>query len=356
MRLCSKCGFPLGTRPGLLEKDGVCQACINSEAKKTIDFKARQEWLTKYIAENKTHEKYDCLVAVSGGKDSHMIVKRLVENHGVKNALLVSVTDEFTHTKAGQHNINNLVSRYNFDHITVRCEPETFKRETLKDFENELHPLKWIEERIYSIPIEMARAYGIKLVFYGENSAFEYGTSERLDVLHEESFDPNSYVLDDIYPSIPGYEAADLLHLRDDINIIFMGAIYPYSITDSLEQARSIGFKDLDDFNEWPRQGSLEQYTQIDSVAYIIQLWTKYVKYGFQRVADVACRFVREGKLNREEARRLIDDKDYICDPAAKADFCKTIGITEDYFDSIVAMHANRDIVELREDGKWHAK
>ncbi len=101
MRLCSKCGFPLGTRPGLLEKDGVCQACINSEAKKDIDFKARQEWLTRYIAKNKTHTKYDCLVAVSGGKDSHMIVKRLYENHGVKNALLVSVTDEFTHTRPG---------------------------------------------------------------------------------------------------------------------------------------------------------------------------------------------------------------------------------------------------------------
>jgi len=345
MRLCSKCGFPLGTRPGLLEKDGVCQACINSEAKKTIDFKARQEWLTKYIAENKTHEKYDCLVAVSGGKDSHMIVKRLVENHGVKNALLVSVTDEFTHTKAGQYNINNLVSRYNFDHITVRCEPETFKRETLKDFENELHPLKWIEERIYSIPVEMAKNYGIKLVFFGENSEFEYGTRTGLEIIKN----TNKW----------GYSSDNCDEREPDaveIEILYMGAIYPYSITDSLEQARSIGFKDLDDFNEWPRQGSIDQYTQIDSVAYIIQLWTKYVKYGFQRVADVACRFVREGKLTREAARRLIDDKDYICDPAARADFCKTIGITEDYFDSIVAIHANRDIVELREDGKWHAK
>jgi hypothetical protein len=329
LRLCSKCGFPLGTRPGLLEVDGVCQACINVDAKKNIDFAARQEWLTRYIAENKTHPKYDCLVAVSGGKDSHMIVKRLYENHGVKNALLVSVTDEFTHTEAGKHNIDNLVKRYNCDHITVRCEPQTFRVETLKDFVAELHPLKWIEERIYSVPIQMAKDMGIRVVMYGENSAFEYGTCETLGKFHP---------------------ATD-----DDVSIIFMGAIYPYSITDSLDQARSIGFRDLDDFNEWPRKGSVDQFTQIDSVAYIIQLWTKYVKFGFQRVADVACRWVREGKITRDEARRLIDERDYICDPMAKADFCNTIGITESYFDEIVARHANHDIVEWR-DGAWRAK
>jgi len=147
-------------------------------------------------------------------------------------------------------------------------------------------------------------------VFYGENSAFEYGTSEELDIFHPVT--------------------------TDDLKVIFMGAIYPYSITDSLKTAREIGFKDLDDFNEWKRQGSIEQYTQIDSVAYIIQLWTKYPKFGFQRVTDIATRFVREGKLTRDEAIKLIEEKDHICDPMAKKDFCDTIGITEAYFDEIV--------------------
>ena len=188
MELCSVCGFPLGTRPGLFEENGVCGACVNNEYKKQMIregvFENRQRWLTEYIRANKTHPKYDCLVAVSGGKDSHAIVKRLYETHGVKNALLVSVTDEFTHTEAGKHNIDNLVKRYNCDHITFRCEPGTFRRETLKDFANELHPLKWIEEKIYSVPVEIAKAYGIKLVFFGENSAFEYGTSHELDIFH----------------------------------------------------------------------------------------------------------------------------------------------------------------------------
>ena len=328
-KLCSICGFPLGVRPNTYDRDGVCGACINSEAKKQIDFKARQEWLTQYIKENKTKSKYDCVIAVSGGKDSHMIVRRLYENHGVKNALLVSVTDEFTHTKAGKYNISNLVYRYNCDLITYRCQPETFKHETKKDFEESLHPLKWIEEKIYEIPVEIARAYGIKLIFFGENSAFEYGEIEKLNIFH------------------PGSVGG--------IDIIFMGSIYPYSIADSLQCAQGISFKDLDDFDEWPRQGSIEQYTQIDSVGYLIQLWTKYVKFGYQRVADIACRFVREGTMTRNKARELIDKYDYICDPEAKEDFCKTIGITEAHFDDVVSRHANRDLVEFHQ-GVWHVK
>ena len=147
-----------------------------------IDFKERQEWLTEYIKNNKTNKEYDCLIAVSGGKDSHMIVRRLIENHGVKNPLLVTVTDEFTHTKAGIHNINNLVTRYDLDHITFRCKPVTFIQETLKDFENELHPLKWIEEKIYAKPIQLAKQMNIRVVFYGENSGFEYGTNPKLNI------------------------------------------------------------------------------------------------------------------------------------------------------------------------------
>jgi len=357
-RLCKVCGFPLGARPNSYERDGVCGACINTEAKKKIDFKARQDWLTEYIKANKTNDEYDCVVAVSGGKDSHMIVRRLYENHGVKNALLVSVTDEFTHTKAGKHNINNLVCRYNCDLITYRCQPITFRKETLKDFKETLHPLKWIEEKIYEIPVKIAKAYGIKLIFFGENSAFEYGETDKLGIFHPGSFTeaPGKEFYYDPLPQPYGEVKLVPKHkLRDDINIIFMGAIYPYSIADSLQQAREIGFKDLDDFDEWPRQGSIEQYTQIDSVAYIIQLWTKYVKYGYQRVADIACRFVREGSMTREQARKLIDEKDYIADKAAVVDFCNTIGITRAEFWEIVAKHANPDVVEFRE-GSWRVK
>jgi hypothetical protein len=108
--------------------------------------------------------------------------------------------------------------------------------------------------------------------------------------------------------------------------------------------------------NEWPRQGSIEQNTQIDSVAYLIQLWTKYPKFGFQRVSDIACRLVREGTLTLAQAQMLIKEKDYICDPMARRDFCNTLGITEDYFFDVIDKHANKELVEKDVMGNWRLK
>lgn len=331
IKKCSKCGMILGTRPNTVDDgSGVCFACQNAEKKKTINFKERQKWLTEYIKENKTHPVYDCLVGVSGGKDSHMIVKRLVEEHGCKNILLVNMTDEFTKTQAGLHNINNLADRYNCDLITYRFNPKTFKEKAREGLEQDLFPLKWFEDRLYKTPFEIAKKFGIKLVFYGENAEFEYGSAKTLEIFHPLS--------------------------DDDTKLIYLGAIWPYSISDSLECAREAGFVDLDYYNEWQRQGQLENFTQIDSIGYIVAVWCKFPKFGFQRVTDIACRFVRDGILTREQAEQYIAEQDWILDPAAKRDLCRTIDITEEFFDQCVDKHANRDLLEKDINGNWRRK
>ncbi|MCU7694599.1 hypothetical protein ACFSPU_08050 [Haoranjiania flava] len=330
IRECKKCGFVLSTRPNLKEVDGVCSACINHEKKKSIDFASRQAWLTQYIKENKTHEKYDCLVAVSGGKDSTTIIRKLFENHEVKKVLLVNLTEEFTHTQAGVHNLNNLVKRYNCDLITFRINPEELAASMRHGLTEYLNPLKWLEEQIYQVPLDIAKNYGIKLVFYGENPEYEYGSNEELEIFHHAS--------------------------TDDLRIIYMGAIYPYSAQEWYKLASEVGFRDLNYYNEWQRHGQIENYSQIDSIGYNMGVWTKFPKFGFQRVSDMACRFVRDGVLTKAQARKLIMEQDYICDPSSKRDFCRAAGITEQYFDEMVDKHANPDLVEKDINGVWRRK
>lgn len=88
----------------------------------------------------------------------------------------------------------------------------------------------------------------------------------------------------------------------------------------------------------------------------MIQHWTKFIKFGFQRVSDLACRFVREGVMSKEQALRLIKDKDWVCDPAAKKDFCRTIGISEDEFNATVDKFANKDLLVKDENGNWRRR
>lgn len=331
IRLCKECGFILGTRPNMKEENGVCLPCCNKHRKENIDWKSRQEWLTKFISETRNpNVEYDCVIGVSGGKDSCSIVKRLFEQHGVKKALLVHVVDEFTPSNAGVHNLDNLCCKFNVDLINFRYSPTTFIEETRKTFFEKLHPLEWIEKKIYKKPYEVARSMGIPMVFMGENSAFEYGEDTSCEIFH---------------PATDEY-----------VKIIFMGSIWPYSNLDSFEQASQMGFKTLDDFDDWQRQGSADSFTQIDSKGYMIQHWTKFIKFGFQRVSDMACRLVREGLLTREQAMEMIKDNDWRCDPLAKKDFCRTLNITEKEFNDTIDKFANKDLLVKDANGNWRRK
>ena len=331
IKTCKKCGFILDTRPNMKSVNGVCLSCLNKDRKNKINWKERQNWLTDYIKESRRPDvEWDCIVGVSGGKDSCAIVRRLFENHDVKKALLVHVCDEFTPSEAGLYNLDNLAKTYNVDLINFRCSPQQFIAETRKSFFEELHPLKWIEQQLYAKPLEIAEAFNIPLVFMGENSAFEYGESEECEIFHPAS--------------------------NEKTKVIFMGAIYPYSNLDSLAEARKMGFKTLSDFDDWQRQGSADDFTQIDSKGYMIQHWTKFIKFGFQRVSDMACRLVREGLFTKEQAIQMIKDSDYICDPLAQKDFCRTIGITEQEFDATVDKFANKELLIKDVNGKWRRK
>lgn len=63
IRTCKECGFILGTRPGLQDKDGVCLACLNKANKQKVNWKESQEWLTDYIAKHKNlNVKWECVV------------------------------------------------------------------------------------------------------------------------------------------------------------------------------------------------------------------------------------------------------------------------------------------------------
>lgn len=333
IKTCKKCGFILNTRPQSKDDKGICLACLNKDRKNEIDWKERQEWLTQYLKDNRNpNAQWDVVVGVSGGKDSCAIVKRLIEKHEVPNGriLLVHVCDEFTPSEAGKYNINNLVETFNVDLMNFRCSPKMFIDETRKSFFEKLHPLEWIEKQLYAKPLEVAEAFGIPTVFMGENPAFEYGETEECEIFHPAS--------------------------NDKTKVIFMGSIWPYSNTDSLREALEIGFKTLDDFDDWQRQGSADAFTQIDSKGYMMQHWTKFIKFGFQRVSDMACRLVREGKITREQAIQMIKDSDWICDPLAKKDFCRTIGITEKEFDDTVDRFANTDLLVKDVNGHWRRK
>ncbi|HLE57201.1 MAG TPA: N-acetyl sugar amidotransferase, partial [Rhodothermia bacterium] len=84
MKYCRSCILP-DTRPNLaLNNDGICNACEAHGTKRSIDWGARELAFRDVVAHAKTRsDGYDCLIPVSGGKDSTWQVVKCLD-YGLK--------------------------------------------------------------------------------------------------------------------------------------------------------------------------------------------------------------------------------------------------------------------------------
>ena len=334
---CKKC-FMTDARPGSVFEDGVCGACRNYERRKEIDWVKRDLALGEILSRFRSKSGYDMIIPVSGGKDSHRLVDEMV-GRGM-HPLLVTVNDSFTKTSAGVRNLANLLSFYNLNQWCYTISHDLFVRATRWAFEQTGEALKFVEYAIYTVPFMLAKALNIGLVMYGENAAYEYGTTDHDDYVANPQINSLLRKIEDEreWWNIGGINDDELDSIMtepaDYPLVLYMSYFIPWSSIDNYKMAKKVGFKDLD--GEWDRVGTIENFEQIDSQAYMIHLWLKYPKFGFQRVSDIASRRVREGRLKLNEAQKAILEKDMMIDPIALNDFCCTLGYTKDEFWDIV--------------------
>ena len=138
-----------------------------------------------------------------------------------------------------------------------------------------------------------------------------------------------------------------------DEEALFMSYFVPWDGERNYRIAKRYGFQDL--VHEWKREGNIEDFDQIDSIAYIVHLWLKYPKFGFARATDIACRWVRKGKITREEAKKLVMEHDHKLDQRAMEDFITFMGYKPRQFWDIVEQFWNPELFE-NIDGIWQLK
>lgn len=361
MKRCNNCLMP-NTKPGvILDKEGICQACRHYEMRKKTDYEKRFRELEQLTSKFKRNDGYyDCIIAVSGGKDSHFQVYVLKELLGM-NPLLIAVSDPFTHTEAGKHNIKNITESFDCNLITLNISPDLVRRMVRIAFEELGSPTWPIDRAIYVFPIQMAIKMDIPLVIYGENVAWEYG-----GVLNEEIYSAKDQINNDvakevdfslwidngvykkelnafIYPTNEEIEASKL-------EPIYLSYFIPWDGYKNYQIAKQFGFRDLT--HEWKREGYIEDYDQIDSIAYLMNVWMKYPKFGFSRATDVVGYWIRSGRITKEEGIKLIEENDHKLDQRVLQDFLEFTGYSHREFWEIVEKFWNRDIFE-KKNGEW---
>lgn len=341
---CDRCVMP-NTRPGLIFEGRTCQACLNYEKRREIDWEKR--WnelraLADLYKEVYACSAYDCVIGVSGGKDSYFITHLVKEKLGMR-PLLVRVADGFSVSEAGEHNLRNLVSHFNCDliEITPKALPEIIRR-SFEEFGN----FPYVDYMIYTIPNLMAERFYTGKAFFGENPAYEYGSTQTDSWEVKVDSSPERQWLSEKF----GNTSPLLLHLPKSSSI-YLSYFAPWSGYEHYLLAKGMGFIEL----EWERAGNIESYDQMDSVGWQVSHWLKFQKYGYGRVTDIACRLIREGRLRRGEAIELVRERDHKLDPVILADFLLVTGYTEAEFYEISDKFANRELLE-KIGGEWRLR
>src|SRR3990167_8397134 len=131
MQNCERC-LNVSTRPDLFFDNGICDACKLSIEKEKIDWVKRekelQELLSKY---RKKDGGYDCLIPVSGGKDSTFQVLKMLE-YGMCPLCVTFAQCEIS--PEGQKNLDN-IAELGVDHIIFRPNRKVYKQLFKKSFE-----------------------------------------------------------------------------------------------------------------------------------------------------------------------------------------------------------------------------
>lgn len=360
MKYCKKCVMP-DTRPGIsFNSAGICSACQAYDNRKNIDYESRFEELKtlcdKYRNINGPNG-YDCMIAVSGGKDSHSQVFLMKEVLKM-NPLLVTVEDNFPMTNAGMHNLKNISEVFGCDLISMKPNIRAQKIIMRKTFEKYGKPTYFVDRYIYTYPLHMAIKFNTPLLVYGENVAYEYGGSGA-----KETYSARDQIYNGVGAGIPTEELlGDGVTLKDlnffeppadiaNIDPIYISYFTPWNSFKNYELAKKLGFHDLT--HEWQRTHHVEQFDQVDTRAYLVHSWMKYPKFGHASATDYTARMIRYGLLTRKEAIELVRKHDHNLDPLCVRDFCDFLGYSEKEFWAIVDKSYNTDLFRKNPLGRW---
>jgi hypothetical protein len=202
------------------------------------------------------------------------------------------------------------------------------------------------------------------LIVYGENVSYEYGGFHEKETYSakEQIYNDVAKPLDFEFWKKRGVERKDLNQLiyptaeeisKANLEPIYLSYFVPWNSHHNYLVAKRHGFRELT--HEWKRDGHIDDYTQIDTVGYLLDPFLKYIKLGHAQATDIASRMVRYGYLTREEAVKIVNKEDHKLDDKTLDDFLAFTRYTNQEFWDIVEKFWNRDIFE-KVDGVWKLK
>lgn len=355
------------TRPGIsFNEEGVCQGCIAEEAKKRTNWEQRWTELEQLCDKhrgNVSNSDFDCVIAVSGGKDSHFQVHTLKEKLGM-TPLLVTVEDNYSKTAAGVSNLKNISEAFGCGIFSYKPDIRIDKILSAHMMRKFGRPTWILEKLIYTVPIRVALWAKIPLVFYGEDISYVYGGKDAYEKASALNQIHNGVAADIPFDDIleAGITRKDLAmysypfkEANRFLEPYYLSYFVPWNSYSNYIFARSVGFTTL--AHEWHREHDFDDFNQIDSIGYLVNGFFRYAKFGNGQATDMISRFIRYGLMTRQEGIDYLKSHDEgKFDQRAIEDFCSFIRISKREFLSVLDSFYNRELFEKNQFGEWVLK
>lgn len=364
MKYCKRCLYPENHPLNItFDEDGVCSGCRVHEEKDSLDWQSRFDKLKSILSnyKNISGNNYDCIIPVSGARDSYFIVHTIKNILGM-NPLLVTYNKHYN-TAEGIRNLANLRIQFDCDIMTLTVSPDIVKNIT-KATMRKFGSIYWhclAGQTVY--PVQMAVKFKIPLIIWGAHQGIDQvGMFSHLDEVEMTRKYRKEH-------DLMGYEAEDLVDEFDEIN---KEDIVQFVYPDDKEIER-VGVRGiyLNNYIRWDSKKQHEQmikmygyesnelnrtfdtYNDIDCFNYAdVHDYIKFIKYGFGKATDHASREIRLRRMTREQGMEFVK-KYTLKEPINLKYFLEWLGITENSFHYIINQHRNKQIWKLNENWEW---
>lgn len=369
MRYCKKCVYPASSAvPLAFDENGICSGCRTSSQTVSIDWSRRQKLFERLIEDyrSKDDSNYDCIIPVSGGKDSYWQI-HIIKSYGL-NPLLVTYHGN-NYTPTGMKNLLNMREAFGCDHIFFTPSIEVLK--TMNRLgQLMMGDMNWhAHAGIFTYPIKVAVQQNVPLMIWGEHGFMDLGGMHSYNDLVEFTYRYRhehclrGYEWTDFIDAAPKYgeklEKKDMFTWMypsdEEIERVGVRGIYISNFfkwdanTHGPLMKEKYGFLEAEE----PFERTYRTMSNLDDMHENgIHDYMKFIKFGYGRASDHVCKDIRAGLMTREEGIKIILERDPIKSKDLQR-WLKYVGWTEDKFDYEADKFRDPRVWWI-ENGQWY--
>ncbi len=363
---CTKCVMPISTVNLSINKSGVCSACDFHSVYQSL---SNNEWISrkkkfeKILENHKSKNNYDCIIPVSGGKDSYYQTHQIVKEFNLK-PLLVTY-DGNNYLPEGIYNRDKMREHFDADHLIFGPSVKTLI-ELNKICFKIMGDMNWHAHcGIYTYPFQIAVKFKIPLLIWGEtfwDISGMYDVNDMVEYTKRMHFEHNlrGYEWNDVIKNSNLTEKdmtwskfpSDEEYIDNNIRGIPIGNYFKW---DPNKHSKLI----IDKYKWKPSSKPFERTYRLmsnldDRYENGIHDLLKFVKFGYGRASDHASKDIRTGYMTREEGIKMVKKYDHIVSSDLEY-WLDYVGMKKDEFWEIADSFRSEKVWWIK-NNQWYKK